>query len=91
MTLSSKLHLVENRFQIELHSNAISTGVAKAVFSFASGIKPIQLYPDLRSREEEKILLFHNLASKSVTFGRGQYQITLFHLCAALMYYFSNQ
>ena len=70
VTLSSKIHLVKNRFQTELHSNTIFLPVvAKAIFGFVSGIKPIWWYPDLTTKEEKNLQL-HNHASKSVIFDK---------------------
>ena len=70
VTSSNKIHLVENKFQMGLHSSAIFAVVVKAVFGFASSVKPIWWHSDLRSREEN-ILQLYNLTIKSVMFGRG--------------------
>ena len=63
--------------------------VAKAVYGFALGIRPVWWYTDLISREE-KILQLCILVSKYVMFGRQYYEITMFPLCVAFMDLFSN-
>ena len=66
VTLSSKIHLVENIFQmVATFQCRLPLVVAKGVFGFALGVKPIWWYHDLRSREE-KIVQLQNLASKYV-------------------------
>ena len=52
--------------------------VAKAVFSFALGVKPIWRNPDVRS-SKEKILQLCNQTSMSVMFGRGRTKLTCSH------------
>ena len=62
------MHLIEiqNRATFKCHFLMV---VAKTVLSFASAIRPIWWYPDLRTREE-KILQLHSHAGKSVILAR---------------------
>ena len=58
--------------------------MAKAVFGFASGVKPMQWKPDIRSNEVNN-LHFPSTANRSVMFGKGYYEITLLPLCSAFI------
>ena len=44
--------------------------VIRAIFDFSSRFRPMWWYPDFRSKEENNVH-FHNLANRSVMFGKG--------------------